>query len=179
MSAYQGLKVLDCSQGRAGPMAAMLFADFGAEVLKVEPPGGDRAQAATGYQMWNRNKRTITLDITDAGREALEPLLAAADVAIFDFSPDRMRALDLVDAAERHRRLVRLWTPPYGTAGCWSELEEHHAALQALSGAGYRQSAYDDQPVYLVMPLLHYLQGTLAAAATGAALYQRSKTGLG
>jgi crotonobetainyl-CoA:carnitine CoA-transferase CaiB-like acyl-CoA transferase len=179
MSAYQGLKVLDCSQGRAGPMAAMLFADFGAEVLKVEPPGGDRARATTGYQMWNRNKRTITLDVAGDGREALEPLLAAADVAIFDFSPDRMRALDLVDAAERHRRLVRLWTPPYGTAGYWSELEEHHAALQALSGAGYRQSAYDDQPVYLVMPLLHYLQGTLAAAATGAALYQRSKTGLG
>src|SRR5208282_1293827 len=101
MSAYQGLKVLDCSQGRAGPMAAMLFADFGAEVLKVEPLGGDRAQTQPGYQMWNRNKRTITLDVAGDGREALESLLAGADVAIFDFSPQRMQALDLMDAPER------------------------------------------------------------------------------
>jgi crotonobetainyl-CoA:carnitine CoA-transferase CaiB-like acyl-CoA transferase len=179
MSAYQGLKVLDCSQGRAGPMAAMLFADFGADVLKVEPPGGDRAQATPGYQMWNRNKRTLTLDIAGEGRGRLETLLAAADVAIFDFGPQQMRALDLLDAAERHSRLVRLWTPPYGTSGDWSELEAHHGMLQALSGAAYRQSAYAEQPVYLVMPVLHYLQGTLAATAAGAALFERSTSGLG
>jgi crotonobetainyl-CoA:carnitine CoA-transferase CaiB-like acyl-CoA transferase len=179
MSAYQGLKVLDCSQGRAGPMAAMLFADFGAEVLKVEPPGGDRVQPTPGYQMWNRNKRVMTLDVAGDGREGLEGLLAAADVAIFDFSPQRMRVLDLMDAARRHPRLVSLWTPPYGTAGAWSELEAHHGMLQALSGAAYRQSAYADQPVYLVMPLLHYLQATLAAAAAGAALFQRARSGLG
>jgi crotonobetainyl-CoA:carnitine CoA-transferase CaiB-like acyl-CoA transferase len=179
MSAYQRLKVLDCSQGRAGPMAAMLFADFGAEVLKVEPPGGDRGQTTPGYQMWNRNKRVITLDIAGAGREALEPLLAAADIAIFDFSPQRMQALGLMDVAQRHPRLVRLWTPPYGTTGAWSELEAHHGMLQALSGAAYRQSAYADQPVYLVMPLLHYLQAALAAAAAGAALFQRSRSGHG
>ncbi|HXQ45294.1 MAG TPA: CoA transferase, partial [Caulobacteraceae bacterium] len=179
MSAYEGLKVLDCSQGRAGPMAAMLFADFGAEVLKVEPPGGDRAKAEPGYQMWNRGKRTLTLDLAGEGRERLEALLAAADVAIFDQSPSQMRALGLMDAADRHPRLVHLWTPPYGTKGAWSELEAHHGALQALSGAAYRQSAYADQPVYLVMPVLHYLQATLAAAAAGAALFQRSTSGLG
>ena len=179
MSAYEGLKVLDCSQGRVGPMAAMLFADFGAEVLKVEPPGGDRAKASPGYQMWNRGKRTLTLDIAGEGRERLEPLLAGADLAIFDQSPTHMRSLGLMDAAERHPRLVRLWAPPYGTTGDWSELEAHHGMLQALSGAAYRQSAYADQPVYLVMPVLHYQQATLAATAAGAALFQRSKTGLG
>jgi crotonobetainyl-CoA:carnitine CoA-transferase CaiB-like acyl-CoA transferase len=180
MSAFEGLKVLDCSQGRAGPMAAMLFADFGAEVLKVEPPGGDRARAEPGYQLWNRGKQTLTLDLAAAaGRQRLEAMMAASDVAIFDHSPNQMRALGLMDAAERHARLVRLWTPPYGTTGTWSELEAHHGALQALSGAGYRQSAYADQPVYLVMPVLHYLQATLAAAAAGAALFQRKHTGLG
>src|SRR5580704_16726566 len=108
MSAYEGLKVLDCSQGRAGPMAAMLFADFGAEVLKVEPPGGDRARAEPGYQLWNRGKQTLALDLAADGRERLEGLLAAADVAIFDHSPNQMRAKGLMDAAERHPRLVRL-----------------------------------------------------------------------
>lgn len=179
MSAYQGLKVLDCSQGRAGPMAAMLLADFGAEVLKIEPPGGDRVASWPGYQMWNRNKRRLALDIAGEGRERLEALLAAADVAIFDFSPRRMQALGLTDAAERHPRLIRLWTPPYGTTGLWSEMEAHHGALMALTGGAFRQSSYADQPVYLVMPVLHYAQGTMAAGAVGAALLERGKSGRG
>ena len=180
MSAFLGLKVVDCSQGLVGPMAAMLLADFGAEVLKVEPPGGDRAAAKPGYQMWNRNKKRLTLDLDDAaGRERLEQLLAAADVAIFDFSPRRMAALDLIDAAERHPRLVRLWTPPYGATGDWSELEAHHGALIALTGAAFRQSSYEEQPVYLIAPVLHYAQAAMAAGAAGAALLERSKSGLG
>ena len=129
MSAYQGLKVLDCSSGLAGPMAAMLLADFGAQVLKIEPPAGDAVAAKPGYQMWNRGKRRVTLDIAGDGRERLEAMLAGADVAVFDFSPRRMQALSLMDAAERHPRLVRLWVPPYGTQGLWSELEAHHGAL--------------------------------------------------
>jgi len=180
MSAYRGVKVLDCTQGLVGPMAAMLLADFGAEVLKLEPPQGDRAAARPGYQMWNRGKRRLTLDVTaDAGRERLEGMLAAADVAIFDFSPRRMEALGLLGAAERHPRLVRLWTPPYGTTGRWSELEAHHGALMALTGGAYRQSSYAYQPVYLIAPFLHYAQATMAAGAAGAALLERSKSGLG
>ena len=180
MSAYQGLKVLDCSQGRAGPMAAMLLGDFGAEVLKVEPPGGDRAQATPGYQMWNRNKRRLTLDVdTGAGRDQLETLLAGADVAIFDYSPRRMEALDLLEAAERHPRLIRLWVPPYGVTGLWSEMEEHHGALTALTGGAFRQSSYEYQPVYLVAPFLHYAQANMAAGAVGAAIYERARSGIG
>ena len=180
MSAFLGLKVVDCSQGLVGPMAAMLLADFGAEVLKVEPPGGDRAAARTGYQMWNRNKKRLTLDLDGAdGRDRLEQLLAAADVAIFDFSPKRMQALDLMGAAERHPRLIRLWTPPYGTTGEWSEMEEHHGALMALTGGAFRQSSYEEQPVYLIAPVLHYAQACMAAGSAGAALLERSHSGLG
>jgi crotonobetainyl-CoA:carnitine CoA-transferase CaiB-like acyl-CoA transferase len=180
MSAFQGLRVLDCSQGLVGPMAAMLLADFGAEVLKVEPPGGDRAAAKPAYQMWNRNKRRMTLDLDSAaGREQLERLLAAADVAVFDFSPGRMQALDLMAAAERHPRLVRLWTPPYGTSGDWSEMEAHHGALMSLTGGAFRQSSYEEQPVYLIAPVLHYAQACMAAGSAGAALLERSRSGLG
>src|SRR5271163_1327983 len=180
MTAFAGLKVVDCSQGLVGPMAAMLLADFGAEVLKVEPPQGDRAAAKPGYQMWNRNKRRLTLDLDDsAARERLEQLLAAADVAIFDFSPNRMAALDLLGAAQRHPRLVRLWTPAFGATGEPSELEAHHGALIALTGAAFRQSSYQEQPVYLIAPVLHYAQAAMAAGAAGAALLERSKSGLG
>jgi crotonobetainyl-CoA:carnitine CoA-transferase CaiB-like acyl-CoA transferase len=180
MSAFEGVKIVDCSQGRVGPMAAMLMADFGAEVLKIEPPGGDWMAGAPGYQMWNRNKARLTLDVTTPdGRAQLEDLLAAADVAIFDYSPRQMQALDLMDAAERHPRLVRVWTPPYGITGPWSEMRAHHGALLGMSGAAFRQSSYEYQPVYLVMPVLHYAQATMAAGAAGAALLERARSGLG
>jgi len=180
MSAFQGVKVLDCSQGRVGPMAAMLMADFGAQVLKVEPPGGDWMADNPGYQMWNRNKVRTTLDIaTPESRAQLEAMLAAADVAIFDQSPEQMQALDLMDAAERHPRLVRVWVPPYGTTGDWSEMRSHHGVLMGMTGAAFRQSSYEYQPVYLVMPVLHYAQATMAAGSAGAALIERGKSGLG
>src|SRR5438552_13112573 len=120
-------------------MATMLLGDFGAEVLKVEPPGGDRMKDHPGYQAWNRNKARLTLDVA-AERERLEEFLATADVAVFDLPPSRMQALDLLNAAERHPRLVLLWTPPYGTNGLWSEFEAHHGALMGLTGAAFRQS---------------------------------------
>jgi len=64
MSAYAGLRVVDFSQGIAGPMAAMLLGDFGAEVVKVEGPRGDRLKDHPGYQAFNRNKQVLTLDLT-------------------------------------------------------------------------------------------------------------------
>ncbi|HWF76618.1 MAG TPA: CoA transferase [Caulobacteraceae bacterium] len=180
MSAFQGVKIVDCSQGRVGPMAAMLMADFGAEVLKLEPPGGDWMADKPGYQMWNRNKARLALDVTTPdGRAQLEELLAAADVAIFDYTPRQMEAFGLLDAHERHPRLVRVWTPPYGTTGLWSEMASHHGALLGMAGAAFRQSSYEYQPVYLVMPVLHYAQATMAAGAAGAALLERAKSGLG
>ena len=117
----------------------------------------------------------------DAGRERLEELLAAADVAVFDDSPRQMEALGLMDAAERHPRLVRLWTPPYGTTGLWSEYEAHHGMLMAITGgASSRQSSYRDQPVYLIAPVLHYASGDHGGRLeVGAALLERGKSGLG
>src|SRR6202035_1600205 len=76
-------------------------------------------------------------------------------------------------------RLVRVWTPPYGTTGIWSEFEAHHGTLMALTGGAFRQSSYADQPVYLVMPVLHYAQATMAAGAAGAALLERARSGMG
>ena len=63
MSAYKGLRIADFSQGVAGPMAAMLLGDFEAEVVKVEPPGGDRLKDHPGYLAFNRNKQVVTLDL--------------------------------------------------------------------------------------------------------------------
>ncbi|MGZ6019110.1 MAG: CaiB/BaiF CoA transferase family protein [Phenylobacterium sp.] len=182
MSAYKGLRIADFSQGVAGPMAAMLLGDFEAEVVKVEPPGGDRAKDHPGYQAFNRNKQVVTLDLGSAdGLAAAKQLIAGADVAIFDPAPGRLEALGLDGATltAAHPGLIHAWMPPYGTTGPWSAIAAHHSLLAGLTGTAFRQGAYADQPVHLVLPVLWYGQAVMGAAAIGSALYERGRSGLG
>jgi crotonobetainyl-CoA:carnitine CoA-transferase CaiB-like acyl-CoA transferase len=151
-------------------------------VLKLEPPEGDRAKNTPGYITWNRNKKRLSLNVADPdARERLHELLAAADVAVFDLSPREIEAmgLDAEALAERHPRLIHLWTPPYGVTGRWSELPAHHATLTGLTGTAFRQGGYSDQPVWHVAQIAHHAQGVLAASAAGAALFQRGANGKG
>jgi crotonobetainyl-CoA:carnitine CoA-transferase CaiB-like acyl-CoA transferase len=182
VSAYKGVRIADFSQGIAGPMAAMFLGDFEAEVIKVEPPGGDRLKDHPGYQVFNRNKQVATLDLGAAeGLAAARELIAGADVAIFSKPPGRLEALGL-DAATltaAQPGLIHAWLPPYGVRGDWSHIPPHHSLLTALSGVAFRQGAYADQPIHLVLPLIWYGQGVLGASAIGAALLERSRSGKG
>jgi crotonobetainyl-CoA:carnitine CoA-transferase CaiB-like acyl-CoA transferase len=181
LSAYRGIRIADFSQGHAA-MAAMFLGDFEAEVVKVEPPGGDRLKDHPGYQVFNRNKQVLTLDVdAPAGLAAARELIAGADVAIFSDPPGRLETLGL-DAATltaAHPALVHAWMPPYGTRGFWSQIPPHHSLLSALSGVAFRQGAYGDTPIHLVLPLLWYGQGVIGASAIGAALLERSRSGQG
>lgn len=182
MSAFQGLRVLDASQGLAGPMAAMLLTDFGAQTLKIEGPAGDRAKDTPGYQMWNRGKARLSLDIeAEPDRERLDALLAGADVVIFDRPPGELEALGLdgQSLTTLYPRLVHLWVPPFGTSGKWSDLPAHHGMLTGMTGTAFRQGSYHDQPVWHVTPLVHYGQATMAAGAVSAALLERTRSGRG
>src|SRR4029079_13691329 len=81
--ALDALRVVDLSTGIAGPIAAMLLADFGGDVVKVEPPHGDPARALPGFAVSNRNKRSIIVDRDSPhGARRLADLLAGADVCI-------------------------------------------------------------------------------------------------
>lgn len=182
MTAYQGVRIADFSQGMAGPMAAMLLGDFAAEVIKVEPPGGDRRKDHPGYLAWNRNKQIVTLDLDSAdGMSAARALIAGADVALFDFAPSRMTALGLDGASltAAHPGLIHAWMPPYGTEGRWSELPPHHSLLTALTGMPFRQGAWEDQPVHMILPIAWSSQAVLGATAIGAALLERNRSGRG
>lgn len=182
MSAYRGVRIADFSQGVAGPMAAMLLADLEAEVVKVEPPGGDRLKDHPGYLAWNRNKQVVTLDLETAeGLAAAKTLVAGADVALFDHAPGRLEALGLdgPTLTAAHPGLIHAWMPPYGTTGAWSDLPPHHSLLAGLTGVAFRQGAWGDHPIHLVIPIAWYAQGVLGAGAIGAALYERTRSGLG
>jgi crotonobetainyl-CoA:carnitine CoA-transferase CaiB-like acyl-CoA transferase len=182
LTAFEGLRIVDVSQGLAGPMATMMLADFGAQVIKVEPPGGDRAQGTPGYLTWNRGKARTELDL-DRSKDlaALRMLIGGADLVVFDHAPARLEALrlDAPTLTRLHPRLVHLWVPPFGIDGPWSDLPEHHGMLAGLTGMAWRQGGYADQPIWYVTPIVLHGQAVMAAAAAAAALSDRFRTGLG
>jgi crotonobetainyl-CoA:carnitine CoA-transferase CaiB-like acyl-CoA transferase len=182
LSAYDGVRIVDFSQGVAGPMAAMLLGDFEADVVKVEPVGGDRIADQPGYLVFNRNKRVMRLDLDQAeGLARARALIAEADVAIFDHAPGVLEplGLDAERLAAAHPALIHAWMPPYGTTGGWNRLPPHHSLLTALSGVAFRQGAYGDQPIHLILPVAWYGQAVTGAAAIGAALLERRRSGRG
>jgi crotonobetainyl-CoA:carnitine CoA-transferase CaiB-like acyl-CoA transferase len=180
-SAYSGVRVLDFTQGVAGPMAAMLLGDLGAEVLKVEPPEGDRMGGAPGYLAFNRNKQVFRLDLaTPEGKAQALRLIAGADVALFDHSLARLEAigLDAKSLTSKHPALIHVWAPAHGVEGHLSQLRADHSLLAAATGWGWRQAG-EANPVQLVLPLAWYGQAVLAAGAIGAALFERRRSGAG
>lgn len=182
MTAFSGVRIIDFSQGIAGPMATMLLADFGAEVIKVEPPGGDRMKDHPGYLCWNRNKQRLVLDIHQFdGLRAARALLATADVAVFDSAPGELErsGLDAVTLRAANPALLHAWLPPYSPIGRWSQLPPEDALLSALGSVSYLQGSYEDRPTHLVTPQVSYGHAMIAANALAAGLFERTRGGDG
>jgi len=182
MTAFSGIRIIDFSEGIAGPMATMLLGDFGAEIIKVEPPGGDRMKDHPGYLCWNRNKQVVTLDVhTFAGLSAARSLLASADVAVFDWAPGELErhGLDSVTAHAANPALLHAWFPPYSPLGRWSQLPPDEALLSALTGVSWLQMSYEDRPTYLITPQVQYGQAMIGAGVLASALYERALSGQG
>jgi crotonobetainyl-CoA:carnitine CoA-transferase CaiB-like acyl-CoA transferase len=182
VQAFDNIRILDFSQGIAGPMACMLLADFGAEVIKIEPPGGDRMKAEPGYHTWNRNKRRVVLDLHRfEGLRATRELLATADVAVFDWRPGEMErsGLDAVTVRAAHPALLHAWLPPYSPTGRWSQLAPDDLLLSALGSVSHLQYSYEEWPTHLVTPQVTYAHAMLSAGAIASGLYERAQSGQG
>jgi crotonobetainyl-CoA:carnitine CoA-transferase CaiB-like acyl-CoA transferase len=151
----------------------MLLGDYGAEVVKVEPPGGDPARALPGFAVWNRSKQSVVADpSTPTGRARIARLLAGADVCIHASRP--------LVAESGNPGLVSLFMPPYTDAETpWLGGAESHELLTAYGGLSSRQSSFDGGPIHLVYPFALYQQGIWGAACAVAALVERQRSGLG
>ncbi|MXY79151.1 MAG: CoA transferase, partial [Chloroflexi bacterium] len=178
-----GIRVLDASTGVAGPMAAMYLADFGADVVKLEPPGGDPARSRPGFAMWNRNKRGIVIDPADpAGRARRDAFLRGADVCLFSETLDALsqRGLDPESVRARNGRLVYLHMPPFlPDATPWAGGGESAAMIEAGTGVAMGQLSFEPVPVDLVAPFVLYSQAVWGATAAVAALAEREASGAG
>src|ERR1700722_7272821 len=86
--ALDGIRILDLSWGIAGPLGVLLLAEHGADVIKVEPPGGDPFRSYEGYRCWNRSRRSVTIDLkTVGGVDAFLDLVTTADAVVESFRP--------------------------------------------------------------------------------------------
>jgi crotonobetainyl-CoA:carnitine CoA-transferase CaiB-like acyl-CoA transferase len=181
--ALDGIRVLDLSTGIAGPTATMLLGDFGADVIKVEPPGGDPARTRPGFAVWNRNKRSIVVDQrSEAGKRRIAEFLAGADVCVVSQAQAALvgSQLDPATLSSTYPHLVCVHMPPYTPTDVpWSGGAESNALLNAFAGPACRQSSFDGGPIDLVFPIVLYVQGQWAAGATVAALIERERSGFG
>jgi crotonobetainyl-CoA:carnitine CoA-transferase CaiB-like acyl-CoA transferase len=158
-----GLRVIDLSTVLAGPYATMVLADLGADVVKVEPPGGDATRGwgppwigdeaagtrtAAYYLAVNRNKRSIRTDLrSERGREVVRRLLDRADVLVENFRPGSLAALGFDDGLiqARYPRLVHLAISGYGTRGPAAGRPGYDFVIQAVGGLMSVTGATDDE----------------------------------
>ena len=136
----EGMKVLDLSWGVSGPVASMLLADNGAEVTKIEPPGGDPFRTLHGYKVWNRGKRSAILDLKSAAdRDRLLALAKTADVLIESYSPGTTKDLgiDYETLREINPGLVYCSITGYGDEGKHADRPAYDALVAARTGHLY------------------------------------------
>jgi crotonobetainyl-CoA:carnitine CoA-transferase CaiB-like acyl-CoA transferase len=180
-----GLRILDFTWVLAGPYATRLLADFGAEVLKVQSKKTARGAESnsTGYfNMWNRNKRSITLDLSyPEAREIVLRLVKISDVVIENFSP-RVKSnwgLDYERLKESHPGLIMLSMSAMGQTGPWRDFVGFGPTLQALSGLTYLTSFEPNSPLGLGYAYSDPVAGLYAVLVLLAALERRDRTGQG
>src|SRR3954466_6930410 len=116
-SVLSGIRVLDLSSGIAGPVTGMLLSDHGADVIKIEPPGGDPNRGTPGYDVWLRGRPSAVLHLTPPdGRDALVALAGGADVVLENFGPGGAEALgiDAPTLLVRNPRLIHCSISAYG-----------------------------------------------------------------
>ncbi|MGZ4735189.1 MAG: CaiB/BaiF CoA transferase family protein [Acidimicrobiia bacterium] len=180
--ALDGVRILDLSWGIAGPLGVMLLAEQGADVVKVEPPGGDPFRAYSGYAVWNRSRRSVTVDLKrPRGLEALLRLVDDADVLVETFRPGVTDRLGIgFDALhERNPRLVYCSCPGYPDGHRLASRPGYDALVQASSGQQWEQPGWRMGPIFLHMPMPS--MGAMFLIPTGilAALVSREASGRG
>ena len=189
MSLLSGVTVIEVANVITGPYAGMLLADLGADVIKVESPDGDQFRrwqpgsedVGPAFAAYNRGKRSVVLDLkSPEGRQALERLVATADVLIENFRPGVMDRLGVgwTRLREVNPRLVYCYVSGMGTTGPERSRPTYDAVAQALSGLWSQLTDLSDpQPVG--PPMADQLTGMYSAIAILAGLQHRSRTGEG
>lgn len=186
----EGVRVLDLSRVLAGPFCAMILADLGAEVIKVESPWGDDSRQfgpfvdgeSAYYRLFNRSKKGITLDFKqDEDKEVLRELVRRSDVVVENFRPGVLEKLGLgpAELLKINPRLVVTSISGFGQTGSLAKEPAYDLVAQAMSGLMSITGWATGKPTRVGISLGDLVPGLYAALGTVSALYQRESTGEG
>ncbi len=195
MRPLDGIRVIDLTSVLAGPAGTQILADYGADVLKVEPPEGDAARAMAPFfgkdphpekslvfLLANLNKRGITLKLEDPqGRELLRRFARDADVIVESFKPGYLASLglDYASLSRDNPGLIMISITPFGQAGPYSGYESEEIVTYALSGIMSISGTADREPIKHGGMQSQYEGGLSSAVAAVAAVYARDLFGEG
>ncbi len=187
-----GVRVLDLSAVVVGPICTHVLCEHGAEVIKVEAPGGDLLRSLGGrgrspgmngkFLNFNRGKRSLALDLKKpAGIAALKRIAATVDVFVTNIRPDAQERLG-VDADGLRAaapRLIHCSITGFGTGGPYAGRPAYDTVIQGVSGVAGCFEASTGEPRYVPFLVADHTVGLIAAQMIGFALYRREKTGVG
>ncbi len=188
----QGIRVIELGQLLAGPFCGQLLADFGAEVIKVEPPGiGDPLrdwgrERAGGKALWfpivGRNKKSVTIDLRKpAGQDLARQLIATADIVIENFRPGTMEkwGLDYAALSAGHEGLIMVRVSGFGQTGPYAGRAGFGAIGEAMGGLRHVVGTPEAPPSRVGISIGDTLAATYAALGATMALHARTRTGRG
>ncbi len=189
------VRVLDLSQGLAGPICAKILADFGADVVKVEPPGGDSGRAMAPhvgdmphpekslvFLLANLNKRGVTLNLDDAaGRDLLRQMARTTDIIVESYKPGYLASLglDYAALAQENPRLIMISITPFGQTGPYKDYECEEIVTYALSGIMSISGLAEREPIKHGGMQSQYEGGLSGSVGALAALHARDMMGEG
>lgn len=186
-----GIRVVELTSVVLGPLACQTLGDLGADVVKVEPPGGDSNRhigpshdplMGVLFLTCNRNKRSVVLDLkTPAGRAACLRLTAGADVVVHNFRPDALQRLGLhYDAVRQvNPRVIFCGTYGFGRSGPYANQPAYDDSIQAACGLAALSGLVDGEPRYVPTIVADKTTAMAVVSAVTAALFHRERTGEG
>jgi crotonobetainyl-CoA:carnitine CoA-transferase CaiB-like acyl-CoA transferase len=180
--ALEGLRILDLSGGIAGPLGVLQLAEHGADVIKVEPPGGHPDRAQPSSRVYNRSRRSVTIDLKQPdGVGLFRELCATADVLVEAFAPGTMARLgvDYQSLGDDFPRLVYCSIPAWPTGMRYENLPGWEALVHARTGQQWENPSFRTGPVFLHSPVASMGAMFLVPIGIMSALVARDRTGRG
>lgn len=187
MGALDGVRVVDVTHFEAGAVCTLLLAWLGADVVKVEPPGGEQGRRATGGDRWpfllvNANKRSVTLNLkTEQGRQLMQRLVERADVLVENWAPGVAERLSLseTEVFAVNPRIVYARIKGFPRGSRYGAFPAFDPVGQAVGGLASMTGQPDGSPLRAGGNVADSGAGLHAALGVVAALYQRTRTGSG